>query len=491
MRRTLWILGLLTAAAASTPVFAQKGGGGGRPPGNQPETPSGQPEDEKDVKDKQPTKFALGERAPDPNAESWVNTPESGSTAPTLSRYRGRLVAYYFFRTDGTAADTIPDVLAVAKKFSKQVVFIGFTPQARDQAEPVIKAKKITFMVGCGAKMEEKYSLAAPPCVYLMDTRGRFVGRFHPSEDLEARIQAQIEKTPPAGSDSQEIKNRKRQAETAFQEKQLGKAYSIARELSKVVDKESSDGKSIAELMKRLEQAGQKLLDEAKEKASGNDADAALKTLAELRVCFEGVTVGANAEGELGRLMGDNRLKSKVRKAIENAKGEQLNDLAADSEASRRYLEALNTYRQVMEEYADTAAAKAAEAAIDRIGSDAEAQKLMQSIWADEEAERWLGLADGYAKIELYDKARELYTKIIEAHPEARATARAKERLAKLPAEKPDADASVDVKGAADKPSGKGPTEAGRPAGAGKAGETEKGSQGKESGGAGAKQAPS
>ncbi|MEW6249998.1 MAG: tetratricopeptide repeat protein [Planctomycetota bacterium] len=434
MRRSLWITALLCTAALAAPTLAQ----GRRPPGTPP--PQGQPAEqgEEEELDKSPTKFVMNEPAPEPEAEHWLNLSEGASNAaPRLSRYRGRLVVYYFFRTDGTAAETIPDVVAAAKKYGKFVQFLGFTPQAREQAESAVNGKQIKFPVGVGSQMEEKFEIA-PPYIYLMDTTGRYVGRFHPGEGLEERIKAQLEKTPPPAADSQAINNRRRQAEKLLSEKQVGRAYTIAKDAGKLLDAQSPDGKRIADLVKRIEEAARKVLDEAREGAKGEKKELALKQLAELSVHFAGESIGGDADTELGRLMGDIKLKTQVRKAVNNAKGAAVNDQAADLEASRRYLEAVKLYRQVTEEFPDTEAAQAAEKSIDRINADPAAQKHIASLRADEEAERWLGLADSYAKIELYNKAREYYERIVETHPTARATAKAKERLAKLPAEEPE-----------------------------------------------------
>jgi peroxiredoxin len=398
-----------------------------------------------------PTKVALNERLPELEAADWANY----DGRPTLEKLKDRIVVLFFFRTDDTSAESIPTLNEVYKTFHQLgVVVIGLTPQKRDVAESVVRGKQIKFIVGYGARTDQRYEVSSFPKVYLLDTAGRLVNRFHPGEELEDKIRAQMLKTPPAGADPQTLRRRYEQAIAAQKANELGRAYTLARGVTKLAGKESDIGKKATELVKQTEEGARKWLEEAKTAAKADDHDKACRLLAELSVRFAGEQIGADADTEIGRLMGNRELKPKIRKAMDNAKGQLLNDQAADHEASARYLEALKLYREVTEDYASTEASEAAEKAIERINGDPKAQETIRSLWADEEAERWLDIADRFAKVGMYDKAREFYQRIADTHPTARAAPRAKERMAKLPEEKPEEELEPPPEEEASPPSG-------------------------------------
>jgi len=301
-----------------------------------------------------------------------------------------------------------------------------------------VKGKEIKFIVGYGANTEERYQVAAFPKVYLLDTSGRLVDRFHPGDNLEEKVRAQMRKTPPSGADATSLKDRLERAKAAAKGKEYGKAYTLAQNVSKLADSGSPTGKAADELVKQLEEAAKKWLDEAKSAAKGEDFDRACEILSELSVRFAGTDGGGDADNERGRLMGDGKIKSKLIKALEHAKGQQLNDEAAEEETAKRYLEALKLYNTAIDEYPESAAAKTAEQAIERINSDPKVQSTIQKLLATAEAERWLDLGNRFAQAEIIDRAREFYQRVIDAHPGTEAATRAKERLAKLPEDKPE-----------------------------------------------------
>lgn len=388
-----------------------------------------------------PTRTVFGDQCPELVAESWANYEGK----PTLDKFKNRIVVLFFFRTTDKSVDAIAALNDAYKKLAPLGVgFIALTPQKKEAAEAGLKGKdgkegkEIKFPIGFGVKTDERYQVASFPKVYLIDTVGRLVNRFDPADGLEEKIRAQIAITPPIPTDSQALKALLEQAATVAKSKEYAKAYILVREISKLTDKDSETGKRAAELAKQIEEAAKKRLEEAKEAARSGDNDVAARILAELSVRFAGESVGAEADTEIGRLMGDNKLKPMLRKAIDNAKGQRVNDQAAAAEGAKRYLDALKLYREVTEQYADSEAGKAAEKAIERINTDPKIQDSIKALRADEEAERWLDLGDRFAKVELYSRARDFYQRIIASHPDARAASKAKERLGKLPEEKPE-----------------------------------------------------
>lgn len=432
LRILAWLLvGGLTAAA-----LAQGGGRqGGRPA-------SGQEDKEEDTTG--PRIVAIGELTPELSAGGWVN--HAGT--PRLERFRGRVVVLFFFRTDGASLDFIAPLNDLYKKFSRQgVVIVGLTPQKKELAERLIKDKEIKFVVGYGADVTERYEVSAFPRVYLLDTVGRLASRFHPADELETRLRTQLRRTPPTGADSSALTRRLEQARTALRDNKYGVAYTLAQDVTKLAERDSEPAKAAAELLKKIEDAARKWLDEAKA-AAGEAGDPGMKDadkearydrasaiLAELSVRFAGTDLGQQADDEIGRLMGDARLKTRLRTALSNARGQLLLGVAAEEEAGGHYLEALRLYRGVTEEFPDTEAAQAAGGALERLRSDPKLRESIKDARADDEAERWLDLADGFAKLEVYGKARELYERVVSQHGGTPAATRARERLVRLPEE--------------------------------------------------------
>jgi hypothetical protein len=437
MRIAFQIVILLLVGGLATSAWAQ---GGQR---------QGQPRKEKKEKEDEeptgPTTVAIGERAPELAAAGWINY----SGTPKLERFRGRVVVLFFFRTDDASAELIPAVSDAYKTFTRLgVVIIGLTPQKKEQVDSLVKAKELKFIVGYGVDTVTRYEVSSFPKVYLLDTAGLLVQRFHPGDDLEGRLRAQLRKTPPAGADAAGLERRLEQAKTALKEAEYGRAYTLALDVSKLAEKDSGPAKAAVELTKKIEDAARKWLEEAKAAVkaaaapNAKDADSkydrACELLAQLSVRFAGADLGRQADDEVARLMGDARLKPKLRSAINNAKAQLILDQAAQEEASSRYLEAFRLYRSVTEEFGETDAAKQADTALDRLRSDPKLQDSIKNIRMEEEAERWLDLGDRFTKLEMYGQAREYYERIVERHGDTRAAPKAKERLAKLPEEKPE-----------------------------------------------------
>lgn len=436
-RRMIWVAFLAVALTAT--AAAQRG---------QPGQPQ-EPDKEKEPEEKREAK--IGERAPSIKAASWLNIEGDVS----LDRFKGRIILLFFLRTSDSASVEAINTLNKAYKDmgQKGVVIIGLTDEKKEKVESVIKGKEVKFPVGCEVQTEGTYNVSSYPRVYMIDTGGILKDNFHPGDDLAGKLQSQIAQTPPAGTDDKSLRIRLDRANEALKANQVGRAYTMAKDVSKLVDKESTIGQAAAKLIEQIEAAGKKLLEEAKRAVEAKDNEKAIAILAELSVRFEGSSISGDAESEIGKLLGNKELKPKVTKAKDNVKGELLLDQAADHEASKRYPEALKLYEEVTEKYGGTDAAKKADAAGDRIKSDPDAQKIIASLRADEEADRWLDLGDRSAKVEMPGKAREYYQRILDAHPDSRAAPKAKERLAKLPKEE------IKEASAEDSPAGKEPKE--------------------------------
>lgn len=407
-----------------------------------------------------PRKAVIGEPAPDLLFRTKEGNDNKERERYLLERHRRKIVLLFFFRTtDLTSMDVLPEVLKVAADYHRKGVYlIFFSDENKDKAESVFKGKiesvlkekqfGIDFI--WGIDFDEPYNVSAPPRVYMVDTAGILVDHFHPADRLVERLTEQIRRTPPVGTSPEELRKALSAARAQVEAKEYGRAYTLVKDVVALTEKESDIGKEAAEQLKKVEEAGRKWLDEARQAVKDKDNAKGFRILAELSVRFEGTDLAKDADIEISKLMADRELKNRINKAKDNARGEMINEEAAELATNERYIEALARYTEVSEKYPDTDAGKAAEKALEEIRADPKVQTVIAELRAEQEAERWLDLGERYARVQLYKKAREYYEKVIAAHGDTRSAARARELLNELPAEDPAEESQKPV--AQDKP---------------------------------------
>lgn len=376
----------------------------------------------------------VGKPAPEINAPNYFGDEEHIS----LAKLKNKIVVLVFFRTnDSASVDVLPPLQKIHKDYRRRgVEIIAFTPETeREKVENLMKGKELTFRVIFGGNLHELYEAPAFPHAYLIDTGGIIVWRGHAGDGLEERIKAQMRKTPPAGSETAALRAKLQKAEQLQSRDDIGRAYTLAREVADLAEKDSEMAEKSKTLKEKLEKAAAETLTRARDLAKKEDFEKAGELLAMLSVRFEGTDVARDADAEVARLRGSGTVKTALRKAIENAKGEVHNDIAAQLESEKRYREAINAYKQTTENHVDTPAAKAAQAAIDRINSDASVQAELNKYRSEEEAERWLDLGERFVRVQLYDLAKVQFEKVIKTHPDSSAATKARKSLEKLPKE--------------------------------------------------------
>ena len=349
------------------------------------------------------------------------------------------------------------------------LIIIGVTPESDENATPSRSRDTDTddatarpvpkFRIFNGSNAIRRYNLTAFPRVYLIDPTGMLVNHFHPIDRMEERIRYQLQKTPPIGMDPTRLRARLVQADRYFNDQEYGKAYTLATSVQRIAVENSDLHTQATEKRDQVIEAADRWLAEALRIARSNEYDKPCRILSELSVRFEHQDVGERAETEIGRLMGDREWKTRLRVAIDNARGEVLNDQAAEYEADGRYLDAIRLFRETTDEYEETAAGKTAQEAIERINADPTAQREIKVLRAEDQADRWLDVGDRYARVQMYSQAREYYQRIIDLASETRAFSRAKQRLEALPEPEPEPEeTATDEVGAdaedAEKPAG-------------------------------------
>lgn len=381
---------------------------------------------------------AFGQKIGKPAPDFTGPNPFNADKEVKLANYKGRVLLLWFFRSgDSGSVASIKTLVDINKNYGKNgVVVVGFTPEEREKVESFIKGREIPFVVFSGGTLHRLYEVAALPQVVIIDPEGVVAWRGHPGDELEERVKRQIARTPPVGSDAKALKDRLTRAQQALEKGDAARAYSLAKSIIDIAEVTGQSVDQAKSVQNKAEEAAKKLLEKMKEDAKGGDKSAeSIAKLADMSVRMPGTDAAREADEELGRLRGDIRTKNLVRAAIDDSRGAMRNDDAAELESLQRYTEALDTYKDVTDKYADTPAGKTAQTAIERINTDPTIQGTIRAKRAEQEADRWLDLGDRYATCGLADLARKQYERLIESHPKTGAAASAKKRLETLPKE--------------------------------------------------------
>jgi len=382
---------------------------------------------------------ALAQHVGDPAPDFEIEDTDRGKDKDKdeehrLSSYKGRIVLLFFWRsTSSRSLDMIPTLNQIHRDYRPRgVVIFAATPEEEKDIEDVAKEKQIEFQTLHG-KARGLYRVPSLPYAYLIDPDMKVAWRGNPEKNLEDRLAELMRRSPPACSDLAAEQSRLRKAEQLHEQRDYGRAYTIATKLADLEEENAALAENARALMEKLEQAAEKWLEEAKEAQRAGDYETACRIVAVISVRFENTDVAHAAEDEIARLRAERKSKELIRAERKKAQAEVALDEAADFEADRRYVKALDTYEAVVKKFKDSEAAKQAQAAIERITTDSAIQQHVKK-WRDVgRAERWLDLGDRFAEVEMFELAREYYERVVSEHPTSQAATKAKKRLKDLP----------------------------------------------------------
>lgn len=135
--------------------------------------------------------IAVGEQAPEVNAEEWIN-----SAAPvSLQALRGEIVVVEFWATwCGPCRQSIPELNRMHERFADDVTFVSLTNEDRHQAniDDFMDDMDMAYIVGTGSTSGNDYGVRGIPTAFIVDETGRIVWNGHPLGGLEQAIEAAI-----------------------------------------------------------------------------------------------------------------------------------------------------------------------------------------------------------------------------------------------------------------------------------------------------------
>ena len=411
----------------------------------------------------QPRTTTIGQKVPIDLKVSMAG--EEGKDERYLFRdLRGSIAVFYFWRSNNLrSVEALSQLESLGREFrEKGVRILSATADTEEKINKDMADHEFGFFnerLWNGISLYHLLGAYSDPYVVIVGPRSRVLWRGQPDQRMSERITDLVELTNPPLGDEEGLNARLRKASRFFDQRECGRAYTIAKELYDMTDDSHSMHGRAEALMARCDQMGHDLLREAIQKEKDGELEEAARIVAEIAVRFEqpedddtdrrrdhGSSSGGNtardgrqesvqrqAEFEVGRMNGNRELKGLIRDAMKEARGRLLIDQAADLEADDYYLYAKTLYDEVVEKYEDTDAAKEAKKLLQRIRRDPEILKKIAQRRAREEAMLWLDIADRFVGIELYDQAREKYQAIIKDYPDTTAAVRAKQRLSDLP----------------------------------------------------------
>jgi peroxiredoxin len=375
----------------------------------------------------------VGDPAPDFEIED-TDRSRDKDDEHRLSTYKGRIVLLFFWRsTSSRSLDMIPTLNEIHREYRPRgVMIIAGTPEEKKDVEEVANEKQVEFFIGYG-NAHRLYQVPSLPYAYLIDPDMKVAWRGNPEKNLEDRLVELMRRTPPVCADLAAEQSRLRKAEQLLEQRDYGRAYTIAAKLADLEEENAELAEKARALMEKLEQAAEKWLEEAKEAHRTGDYETACRIVSVISIRFETTDVAHAAEDEIARLRAERKSKEMIRTERKKAQAEVALDEAADFEADKRYLKALDAYEEVAKKFKDSEAAKQAQAAIERITTDSAIQQYVKEWREAGRADRWLELGDRFAKVEMYDLAREYYERVISEHATSAAATKAKKRLKDLP----------------------------------------------------------
>ncbi|MBI5865307.1 MAG: redoxin domain-containing protein, partial [Planctomycetes bacterium] len=202
---------------------------------------------------------------------------EKGEIRFSLKRFQGRVVVFYFWRTSrAESVDYLKTLNVLEKRMRpKGVRFISMCTDIPEVAEKFLQEKSIEVFPG-DKDVYNYYgdflryvqtafgSMSHPECV-IVDPYSNIAWRGHPGDRLEERLDQVIEATKPLAGDPKAIEALFRKADKFMDEKDYGKAYTIARRVFMATNEDSQENTKARNVMERVEEKGGDWLKEARD----------------------------------------------------------------------------------------------------------------------------------------------------------------------------------------------------------------------------------
>lgn len=361
-------------------------------------------------------------------------------------RLAGRLAIFYFWRTTDTySIDLFKKFPELVKKYQPRgVAFLSISPDNADRVKELFDDGTVERFPG-GSDDDPRNFYGTPyrvtqmafgamthPYIVVVDPWGRIMWRGSPPDDLDGFIAGLLEETNPHGGDERWLSRKLRDAKKLLDAGELGKAYTLAKLVSRMTDESNQKHGEATGLMTQIEGKAEQWLSEAVKLEREGKREQAARIVAEISARIAETDIARKAENEIGRMRGDRRMKQAIRKALDEVQAEVELEKARLLAEDGLYDEALEAYRRIAKDFKKTEAGKLAEAERKKLLHDPAMRKKVEAARARAQARRWLDVAQRYEQLGMLDQARAYYQRIVEKHPNTPVADDARKRLAVL-----------------------------------------------------------
>jgi thiol-disulfide isomerase/thioredoxin len=145
-----------------------------------------------------------GETFKEVEAAAWIN-----SEPLKIADQKGKIVVLEFWATwCPPCRQTIPHLIELYNKYKdKNVVFMTFTDEAKETAEPFATEMKMTYPIGVGSKTSKEYGVMGIPHAVIIGADQKIAWSGHPAmPDFEKNLDKLAAAAAPAAGETAEVK---------------------------------------------------------------------------------------------------------------------------------------------------------------------------------------------------------------------------------------------------------------------------------------------
>lgn len=222
-----------------------------------------------------------------------------------------------------------------------------------------------------------------------------------------------------------------REAEAALTRDNLARAWEVLSEVSRrgLDQVDAAVAARATSLGQQVEAHATTLYEKAREQLGEDRLSEAFALLSQVARRFKGTQAGSLAQAKVDEIARDPALAEKLRQARRKQEAQRLSSAAQSAEQAEDILKAYRNYKALAQNYADLPLGAQARDKITTWEADADLMARIQALGAEQEARKWMDLAQNYFLNRVYTEAIQYYQKVIDTYPESDLAAQARTRL--------------------------------------------------------------